>query len=65
MICKDIAERRYGVSVWDSRNNVSVKGFLCRHCFNRFIESHHNRGFFKISRLSAWAKEKRDSMRIF
>lgn len=65
IICKDIAESRYEVKVKDSRLNIAVNACLCRHCFNKFIESYHNKGFFKIAKFITWVKEKRDSMRIF
>jgi hypothetical protein len=65
IVCKDIAENRYEVKVKDSRLNIAINACLCRHCFNKFIDSHHNKGFFKIARLITWVKEKRDSMRIF
>lgn len=65
IVCKDIAENRYGVKVKDNRLDIDISAFLCRHCFNKFIDSHYNRGFFKVARLITWVKEKRDSVRIF
>lgn len=66
MICKDLAmDKRYSVSVKDMHIENKVEGFVCRHCYNKFIESHSNKGFFKLAKVTAWAKSRRDSMRIF
>ena len=65
IVCKDIAESRYEVKVKDSGLDIGVRGFLCRHCYNKFINSYHDKGFFKIAKLITWVKEKKDSMRIF
>ena len=63
IICKEIVDSRYVVRVCDSVIRNCVDGHVCRHCFNKFIESKHNRGFFSLSRLTFWAKHKRDSIR--
>jgi|GEM_PF-1762220 len=66
IVCKDLAtDRRYSVKVSDIKIDNHLHGFVCRHCYNKFIDSHHNRGFFKVAKLTAWAKSRRDSMRIF
>ena len=66
LVCKDLAmDKRYAVRVSDTRIDNHLHGFICRHCYNKFIDSHHNKGFFKIAKVTAWAKSRRDSMRIF
>jgi len=65
IICKDIAENKYEVTVKNKALDITIRGYLCRHCFNKFIQSHNNEGFFKIAKFITWVKEKRDSMRIF
>ena len=65
LICKDMAlDRRYSIKVNDTNIEDGLHGFLCRHCYAKFVESHANRGFFKVAKLMAWAKHKRDSMRV-
>jgi hypothetical protein len=63
LICKEITQERYLLKVKDTRLDVGIKGHVCRHCFKKFIESHHNKGFFKIYKFLAWVKNKRDSAR--
>ena len=66
IVCKDLAmDKRYSVKVSDMKIDNHLHGFVCRHCYNKFIESHANKGFFKIAKVTAWAKSRRDSMRIF
>lgn len=63
IICKEIVDSRYNIEVCDKIHNNCVQGYVCKHCFNRFIESKHHRGPFGISRMTSWAKHKRDTMR--
>jgi hypothetical protein len=64
MICKDMAmDRRYSIHVTDTKIANKVEGFVCRHCYNKFIDSHANRGFFRVASLRTWAKHRKDSMR--
>jgi len=63
IICKEIVDSRYVIEVCDSAIKNCVQGFVCRHCFNKFIESKHNLCSFRLSRITAWAKHKRDSFR--
>lgn len=64
MICKDLAmDRRYSIKVFDTKIENKVEGFVCRHCYNKFIDSHSNKGFFKLAHLRTWGKHKKDSLR--
>jgi len=66
IICKDLAmERRYALKVSDTKLDNHMNGFVCRHCYGKFIDSHANRGFFKVAKLTTWVKSRRDSMRVF
>ena len=65
VICKEIVDDRYTLKVCDSRISNCIQGYVCRHCYNKFIESEGHSGRFMLSRLTAWAKHKRDSIRIF
>lgn len=66
LICKDFAmDKRYSIKVSDTKIENGIDGFVCRHCYNRFVESSANKGFFKVAKLMTWAKGRRDSMRIF
>lgn len=64
IICKEIVDKRYELRANDSELDNSVHGHVCRHCFNKIIESKNDVSFFKISRLPFWAKRKRDSFRL-
>ncbi|MBI4173726.1 MAG: hypothetical protein HY519_03325 [Candidatus Aenigmarchaeota archaeon] len=63
LLCKDKVEGQYPLEVKDVDSSTSVKGFVCRYCFHKFIESHENEGTFKLSRFIAWARERKDRMR--
>jgi hypothetical protein len=66
IICKEIiSTRRYAMRVKDSILNIDLKAHVCRCCFNKLLDSRENRGFFKIAGLKAWARDKKDSMRVF
>jgi hypothetical protein len=63
LICKEVVDERYTATVKDTRLDNSVEGFVCRECFNTFIKSLHNEGYFKIYRFVSWMKGKKDKMR--
>ena len=65
IICKEIVNQRYILKAKDSRLNIGLKALVCRHCFNKLFQSKQNKGYFRISKLMSWVKEKRDSMRLF
>ena len=54
---------KYRITVQDTHVNNMVEGYLCRECFNRFLSSHHDEGFFKLSKMVGWMKERKDRMR--
>jgi hypothetical protein len=57
-------DERYELKANDKELDNSVRGHVCRHCFNKIIESKHDVSFFNISKLAFWAKRKRDSFRL-
>ena len=61
-ICKELVENRYEVKVNDKTMDTSFKGFLCRFCYNKFIDSYYNKGFFKVAKMVNWLKKK-DNLR--
>jgi len=58
IICKNIVKKRYKIKVNDSKIENGITGYLCRDCYNRFLDSYHNKGVFKISGFLGWAKIK-------
>ena len=62
IICKELVKERYEVAVNDKSMETSFKGFLCRFCYNKFVDSFHNKGFFKVAKMVNWLKRK-DPMR--
>jgi hypothetical protein len=64
IICKEIIDKRYLLKACDSLIKNCIEGHVCRHCFNKLIESKHDKGFFKLARLTSWARHRRDSMRL-
>lgn len=63
LICKEIVEKRFEVKVSDSSVDSGVNGFLCRFCYNKFLDSFYDRGFFKIAKMVNWMKRK-DPLRV-
>jgi hypothetical protein len=64
VICKEFTEPRYTVTINDSSIEAPLKAFVCRFCYNKFIDSYYNKGFFKVSKMKNWIKSwKKDSMR--
>ena len=63
IICKELVKGRYTIKVTDQKVNVKVESHICKDCWNNMISSHNDEGFFKISRLLAWSKGKKDSIR--
>jgi len=63
LICKELVEDRYEVVVSDKNIDTSIKGFVCRFCYHKFIDSFHDKGFFKVAKIINWLKGK-PSMRV-
>ncbi len=64
LICKEfVGEDRFRVKVTDNRLDTGASGCLCRFCYNKFIDSYNNRGFFKVAKMVNWLKGK-DPMRV-
>jgi hypothetical protein len=58
ILCKELVDGRYVVDITDKKVGNSVRASVCRYCFNKFLESSQNAGFFNISRFANWTKEK-------
>ena len=58
LVCKELVEPKYEVSVRDTEMDTELTGVLCRFCYHKFVDSFHNRGFFKIHKMINWAKKK-------
>ncbi|MFQ5647795.1 MAG: hypothetical protein ACE5FW_01030 [Candidatus Aenigmatarchaeota archaeon] len=63
LICKELVNNRYSIKVMDEHVKVRVDSHVCRDCWNNLLASHNDEGFFKISKLLAWTKGKKDSVR--
>jgi len=63
IICKEFVNKRYTLKAVDKKTNVHIEGYVCADCWNNLLASHHNEGLFKISKLLAWTKGKKDSIR--
>jgi len=59
-----VGNSRYEIQVKDSSIGTSMDGLLCRFCYNKFIESYHNKGFFKVAKMINWLKKKDPMMAI-
>lgn len=62
LICKEFVEARYEMEVKDKNIDTSIKGFVCRFCYNKFVDSFYDKGFFKVAKMVNWLKRK-DPMR--
>jgi hypothetical protein len=58
IVCKEFADERFEVEVKDKVVDTSIKGFVCRFCYNKFVDSFYNRGFFKVAKMVNWLKKK-------
>lgn len=63
ILCKDFVDGRYMVEINDTRADNKTNACVCRYCYNRLIDSHYNKGHFKITRFFAWARERKDKCR--
>ncbi len=63
ILCKDLVNGRYTVTVEDMEAINTVRGQVCRYCYNRLLKSHYNKGPFRITRFWAWARERKDRLR--
>lgn len=63
LLCKEMTDDRYVIKVKDNKTGQPIRGSVCRYCYNKFIDSKNDKGFFKINRFRAWAREKKDRMR--
>lgn len=63
IVCKEFTEDRYELQVKDMKMDTTVSSFVCRFCYNKFIDSFHNKGFFKVAKMVNWLKKK-DPMRL-
>ena len=58
IICKEMTDGTYVLKATDTKTNNSVDGYLCNACYQRLIDSHHNKRSFKISLFKSWSKKK-------
>lgn len=58
LVCKECADDRYAIQVADEEMKTSFQDVLCRFCYNKFVESHNNTGFFKIAKMINWLRKK-------
>ena len=63
LICKEIVGTTYEVEIKNKLVDASFSGYLCRFCHNKFLDSLHNKGFFKVAKMVNWLKGK-DSKRV-
>lgn len=63
IICKEFVEGRYEVEIRDRNVDTLVKGSVCRFCYNKFVDSFHNTGFFNVAKMVNWIKRK-DPLRV-
>lgn len=56
LVCKEIANPRFGVQVSDQTTETGVNGSLCNHCYDSFLSSGHNSGAFRIAKLKTWLR---------
>ena len=65
IICKEIASQRYKIIATDMETGTEIEDYLCAECFKRLFSSHHNEGWFKISRFFSWLRKgKKDIRRL-
>lgn len=64
LVCKEFVEDRFEVEVRDKNVDTSFTAHVCRFCYNKFLESHHNQGFFKVAKMVNWLRKK-PPMRAF
>ncbi len=64
LVCKEIVEKRYKIYVVDSEIKNKMGGFICRNCFDSFMQSKYNKGFFKVSKLRGWITNRKDRFRF-
>lgn len=65
IICKEFVGERFSVEVKDGHAGNVIKAFVCKFCYDKFMDSHYNIGTFQLSRFFGWARDKVDRMRIF
>ena len=58
LVCKELVGERYTVQVKDTSIETHLSGHLCRFCYQKFIDSYHNKGFFKVVKMINWLKKK-------
>ncbi|MBI4020683.1 MAG: hypothetical protein HY369_00400 [Candidatus Aenigmarchaeota archaeon] len=63
IVCKDHVTSRYEVQVRDTAMDTSLQAAVCRFCYHKFVDSFHDRGFFKVGKMLNWIK-KRDPQRV-
>lgn len=61
LVCKEFVEQRFEVEIKDKEIDTAFSGFVCRFCYNKFLESFHNKGFFKVAKMIHWLKGKEPS----
>lgn len=65
LICKENVEKLYRVDVTNTETNTVLSGFVCRFCYNKFMDSYYNQGFFRLSKMLGWMNHKRHPIRKF
>lgn len=58
ILCKEMVDKTYTLTATDSEINNGVEGHVCATCYQRLIDSFHNKRSFKISLMKSWSKRK-------
>ena len=57
LICKELVDERYTLETKNTEVNTTVQGFVCRFCFNKFVDSAHGNGYFSVVRMKNWLRK--------
>lgn len=58
ILCKEMTDQTYSLTARENGINNGVEGHLCASCYQRMIDSFHNRRSFKLALLKTWSKRK-------
>lgn len=53
-----MTDKNHELTVKDKEANNTVEGYICDSCYQRMIDSYHNKRSFKLSMLKSWTKKK-------